>query len=244
MPNVMVTGVSRGLGLAISRHLAASGYRVIGVARTASQELAKAQAAAREDGRGAIEHIAFDLSQIDKIHDLVSDARRAYGALHGLVNNAAIGTDGLLGIMHNSQIEELIRLNVTAPIVLTKFAVRNMMADGGGRVINIGSIIGFTGYSGLSVYGATKSAIIGFTRSLSREVGKVGITVNAIAPGFMDTELTKGLDGDQRAQIARRSALRRLPEADDVARTVEFLLGEGGRNISGTTITVDAGATA
>ena len=147
--------MSRGLGLAISRQLAASGYRVIGVSRTASQDLARAQAAAREDGLGAIEHIPFDLSQIDKIHDLVSDARRAYGALHGLVNNAAIGTDGLLGIMHNSQIEELIRLNVTAPIVLTKFVVRNMMADGGGRIINIGSIIGFTGYSGLSVYGAT-----------------------------------------------------------------------------------------
>jgi 3-oxoacyl-[acyl-carrier protein] reductase len=244
MLNVMVTGASRGLGLAISQRLAAAGYRVLAVARTASPDFVDMQNNSRKDGAGAIEHIPFDLSQIDKIHDLVSGARSAFGSLHGLVNNAAIGTEGMLAIMHNTQIEALIRLNVTSPIVLTKYVVRNMMADGGGRIVNIGSIIGFTGYSGLSVYGASKSAVMGFTRSLSREVGKVGITVNAIAPGFIDTEMTKDLDDDQRKQIARRSALRRLPEPEDVARTVEFLLGDGGRNISGTTITVDAGATA
>jgi 3-oxoacyl-[acyl-carrier protein] reductase len=245
MLNVMVTGASRGLGLAIGRRLAAADYRVLAVARTLSTELKEAQKQVRESGTGALEHLPFDLSQIDQIHDLVSAARRTYGALHGLVNNAAIGTDGMLAIMHNSQIEALIRLNITSPIVLTKYVVRNMMADGdGGRIVNIGSIIGFTGYSGLSVYGASKSAIMGFTRSLAREAGKAGITVNAIAPGFMDTEMTGGMDDEQRQQIARRSALRRLAEPDDVARTVEFLLGDGGRNISGTTVTVDGGATA
>jgi 3-oxoacyl-[acyl-carrier protein] reductase len=244
MLNVMVTGASRGLGLAIGRRLAAAGYRVLAVARTLSPELKEAQAQVRKSGAGALEHLPFDLSQIDQIHDLVSAARRTYGALHGLVNNAAIGTDGMLAIMHNSQIEALIRLNVTSPIVLTKYVVRNMMADGSGRIVNIGSIIGFTGYSGLSVYGASKSAIMGFTRSLAREAGKTGITVNAIAPGFMATEMTGGMDDEQRGQIARRSALRRLAEPDDVAKTVEFLLGDGGRNISGTTVTVDAGATA
>jgi 3-oxoacyl-[acyl-carrier protein] reductase len=106
------------------------------------------------------------------------------------------------------------------------------------------SIIASTGYNGLSVYGATKAAAVGFTRSLAREVGKVGITVNAIAPGFIDTELTSDLSDEQRKRIASRSALRRLAETDDVARMVEYLLGEGGRNITGSVLTIDAGNTA
>lgn len=243
MLNVMVTGASRGIGLAISRRLAAAGYRVLAVSRRSGPALAEAQQQARK-GNTVIEHIPFDLSQIEQLHEFVRDARRAFGSLHGLVNNAAAGLNGMLAIMHNRQIEDLIRLNITSPIVLTKYVARNMMADGGGRIVNISSVIGFTGYSGLSVYGASKSAIMGFTRSLSREVGRAGITVNTIAPGFMTTEMTKELDDEQREQVARRSALRRLPEPDDVARTVEFLMGEGGRNISGATMTVDAGATA
>src|SRR2546422_5362161 len=123
--------------------------------------------------------------------------------------------------MHNSQIERLIRVNTLSPIVLTKYVVRHMLADGGGRVVNVSSIIGFTGYSGLSVYGATKASMIGFTRSLAREVGRMGVTVNSVAPGFMDTEMTQGLDGEQREQTARRSALRRLPDIDDRAGAVE-----------------------
>jgi 3-oxoacyl-[acyl-carrier protein] reductase len=119
-----------------------------------------------------------------------------------------------------------------------------MMADGGGRIINMSSIIASTGYNGLSVYGATKAAATGFTRSLAREVGKLGITVNAIAPGFVDTELTQSLGPEQKQRIAGRSALRRLPEVDDVARMVEYLLSEGGRNITGSVLTVDAGNTA
>jgi 3-oxoacyl-[acyl-carrier protein] reductase len=146
--------------------------------------------------------------------------------------------------MHNSEIEALIRLNVLSPVILTKYVVRHMMADGEGRIVNISSIIASTGYNGLSVYGATKAAATGFTRSLAREVGKLGITVNAIAPGFVDTELTQSMSDDQRQRIAGHSALRRLPEADDVARMVEYLLGEGGRNVSGSVLTVDAGSTA
>jgi 3-oxoacyl-[acyl-carrier protein] reductase len=134
---------------------------------------------------------------------------------------------------------------VLSPIILTKYVARQMMADGaGGRIINMSSIIATTGYNGLSVYGATKAAASGFTRSLAREVGKLGITVNAIAPGFVDTELTQSLSDDQRKRIAGRSALRRLPEADDVARMVEYLLGDGGRNITGSVLTIDAGNTA
>jgi 3-oxoacyl-[acyl-carrier protein] reductase len=119
-----------------------------------------------------------------------------------------------------------------------------MMADGAGRIINMSSIIATTGYNGLSVYGATKAAATGFTRSLAREVGKLGITVNAIAPGFVDTELTQDLAPEQRKRIAGRSALRRLPETEDVARMVEYLLGDGGRNITGAVMTIDAGNTA
>jgi 3-oxoacyl-[acyl-carrier protein] reductase len=116
--------------------------------------------------------------------------------------------------------------------------------DGAGRIVSMSSIIATTGYNGLSVYGATKAAATGFTRSLAREVGKLGITVNAIAPGFIATELTQGLSEEARARIAGRSALRRLPEAGDVARMVEYLLGEGGRNITGSILTIDAGNTA
>jgi 3-oxoacyl-[acyl-carrier protein] reductase len=133
---------------------------------------------------------------------------------------------------------------VLSPIILTKYVARQMMADGAGRIINISSIIATTGYNGLSVYGATKAAATGFTRSLAREVGKLGITVNAIAPGFIATELTHNLSDDGRKRIAGRSALWRLPETDDVARMVEYLLGEGGRNLTGAVFTVDAGNTA
>lgn len=170
--------------------------------------------------------------------------RDEFGPIYGLVNNAGIGTEGLLATMHNPDIEGLVRLNVLSPIILTKYIVRQMMADGEGRIVNISSIIASTGYNGLSVYGATKAALTGFTRSLAREVGRLGITVNAIAPGFIDTELTQGLSEEGRQRIASRSALRRLPEAEDVARMVEYLFGDGGRNVTGTVFTVDAGNTA
>src|SRR5208282_4430512 len=146
--------------------------------------------------------------------------------------------------MHNSEIERPIRINTLSPIVLTKYVVRYMMADGGGRVVNVASIIGFTGYSGLSVYGATKASLIGFTRSLAREVGRMGVNVNAVTPGYMETDMTQGLDNEQRQQIARRSALRRLPRVEDVANAVEFLLGDKASNITGIVLTVDAGSTA
>ena len=128
--------------------------------------------------------------------------------------------------------------------MLTKYVVRAMMAGGGGRIVNMSSIIGSTGYNGLSVYGATKASMIGFTKSLARETGKLGVTVNAIAPGFIDTEMTAGLGEEGREQVMRRSALRRLAEVDDVAAMVEFLMGDGGRNITGAVMTVDAGNTA
>jgi 3-oxoacyl-[acyl-carrier protein] reductase len=238
MRNVLVTGGSRGIGLAIAKRLAAADYDVIAVARRESEEFREVAKA------GNLHFHACDLSEIDAIPAFVKAVRDKFGAIYGLVNNAGLGTEGLLATMHNSDIEALVRLNVLSPVTLTKYVVRHMMADGEGRIVNISSIIASTGYNGLSVYAATKAAATGFTRSLAREVGKLGITVNAIAPGFIATELTQGLSDDARQRIAGRSALRRLPETDDVAQMVEYLLGEGGRNITGSVLTVDAGNTA
>jgi 3-oxoacyl-[acyl-carrier protein] reductase len=244
MHNVLVTGGSRGIGLAISQRLAAAGHHVVAVARNETDELKDAISKATADAVGQLSFRPFDLSDIDAIADFAKRLRDEIGPIYGLVNNAGIGTEGLLATMHNSQIEALVRLNVLSPIVLTKYVARQMMADGAGRIINMSSIIGATGYNGLSVYGATKAAATGFTRSLAREVGRLGITVNAIAPGFIETELTHGLAEDQRRKIAGRSALRRLAGVDDVARMVEYLLGDGGRNVTGTVFTIDAGNTA
>jgi 3-oxoacyl-[acyl-carrier protein] reductase len=240
LPSVLVTGASRGIGLAIAARLAAAGYDVVALARTQGEALTAAIAASE----GRISFTPFDLSNIDAIPDLVRDVKAATGQLWGLVNNAGMGLDGLLANTHNSQIEAVIRLNVTAPIVLTKYVVRGMLAGGGGRIVNMSSIIGSTGYNGLSVYGATKASMIGFTKSLAREMGRQGVTVNAIAPGFIDTEMTEGLGADGREQVMRRSALRRLADVDDIAAMTEFLMGDGGKNITGTVMTVDAGNTA
>jgi 3-oxoacyl-[acyl-carrier protein] reductase len=217
---------------------------VIAVARRESEALGEAKSAIAEGAKGGLHFRSFDLGDINGIPSFVRSLRDEFGAIFGLVNNAGIGTEGLLATMHDSEIEALLRLNLLSPLILTKYVVRHMMADGSGRIINMSSIIASTGYNGLSVYGATKAAVAGFTRSLAREVGKLGITVNAIAPGFVDTAMTKGLRDDQRQRIAGRSALRRLPEPDDIASMVEFLLGEGGRNITGSVLTVDAGNTA
>ncbi len=244
MLNVIVTGGSRGLGLAAARGLAAAGYRVIAVARSPSAELEDASRSALDSGRGSIEYRACDLSNLEQLGEFVRALRGDFGAPYGLVNNAGIGTAGLLGTMRDKDIERLVRLNTLSPILLTKYVVRSMMSERSGRIINIASIVASTGYSGLSVYSATKASLIGFTRSLAREVGQLGITVNAIAPGFIDTAMTDELSASQREQIARRSALKRTADAIDVARSVEFLLGESGRNITGTVLTVDAGNTA
>jgi 3-oxoacyl-[acyl-carrier protein] reductase len=244
MQNVIVTGGSRGLGLSMARTLAQAGYRVIAIARKATEELTDAGRAAVASGRGAIEFRACDLSELGGIGALVKSLRADFGPLYGLINNAGLGSGGLLSTMRDQDIQRLIQLNTLSPILLSKYVVRSMMAQRNGRVINIASIVAVTGYSGLSVYSATKASLVGFTRSLAREVGELGITVNAIAPGFIATEMTHELDEGAREKIARRSALKRMADPIDVARSVEFLLGDGGRSITGTVITVDAGNTA
>jgi 3-oxoacyl-[acyl-carrier protein] reductase len=244
MPNIVVTGGSRGLGLGIVRKLTTAGYRVIAIARRESEQLASAMREMGPSQQGSLYFRPFDLANISDIRNLVKGLRKEFGSIYGLVNNAALGTSGILATMHDAQIERLARLNVVSPLILTKYVVRSMMADGGGRIVNVASIVSFTGYSGLSVYGATKASIVGFTRSLAREVGPLGINVNAVAPGFLDTEMTQSLGERQRDQVVRRSALRRLADVDDIANAVEFLLDDKARNITGIVLTVDAGTTA
>lgn len=241
MTKVVVTGGSRGLGLAIGQRLAKAGHQVIAIARASSEPFA---AAAADASPGAMQLVPFDLSEIERIPELAKRLRTEFGVIGALVNNAGIGTSGMLATMAIKDIEAVVRLNTVSPIVLTKHIVRAMMNNGGGRIVNVASVVAFSGYSGLSVYSATKASLIGFTKSLAREVGQLGINVNAVAPGFVATEMTASLDDGHRATLSRRSALRRLPEADDVANAVEFLLDERSRNITGTVLTVDAGNTA
>lgn len=244
MRNVLVTGGSRGLGLVIARRLSHGGYRVITVARKMTSQLASAIEEAERTRSELLHFVPSDLAEIERIPEFVKALRRRFGPIYGLVNNAALGLHGSLALMPNFEIERLVQVNTLSPIVLTKYVVRGMMEKSEGRIVNIASIVGFTGYSGLSVYGATKSSLIGFTRSLAREVGRMGVNVNAVAPGFMDTDMVEDMGEPLRRRVARRSALRRLPDIDDVANAVVFLLSESARSISGTVLTVDAGSTA
>jgi len=234
---VVVTGAAKGLGLAISKQAIEAGFSVIGVGRTESVEFRSLPKSHRE-------FIEFDLCNLEKISNLVSQiVDVAAVEPYALINNAAIGLDGLLATQHNTDIRKVMTLNLHAPILLTKYLTRRMIKYRRGRVVNISSIIAQTGFSGLSVYGATKAGIEGFTRSLSRELGRVGITVNCVAPGFMETDMTSGLEDKKLDSIKRRAPLG-LPNTEHVASTVLHLLEEKSERITGAIFTVDGGSTA
>lgn len=244
MRNIIVTGGSRGLGLVIASLLASAGDRVIAVARSETEELrAAAEAAAREQ-KGALHFRGFDLADLQGIGRLVVGLRKEFGVIYGLVNNAGLGTNGVLALMRDDALERLVRLNTIVPLLLSKYVLRSMMTEKAGRIVNVASIVASSGFSGLSAYAATKASLVGFTRSLAREVGPLGITVNAVAPGFVDTDMTRELSEVDRERIKRRSALRRLAKAEDVAAAVQYLLSEQAKNVTGITLTVDAGGTA
>ena len=237
---VVVTGASRGLGLAICTELLKENYFVVAISRTMSDELSRLCEAQQQ----SIAYKPYDLADLDGIHTLCKSITDAYGRPYALVNNAAVGFDGVLATMHNSEISTLLNINVQAPILLSKYLSRSMMLNRTGRIINISSIIANTGFNGLSVYAASKAALEGFTRSLSREVGKAGITVNCVAPGYMQTEMTSSLQGDKLESVKRRSPLGRLASPSDAASAVLYLLSEQAQSMTGTVMTVDAGSTA
>jgi 3-oxoacyl-[acyl-carrier protein] reductase len=239
MRNVLVTGGSRGLGLAIATTLASHDFRVIALARSSTEPLRKAMEAYPE----RLLFRAFDLSDTAAIGGMVAGIKRDTGPIYGLVNNAGLGTGGLLSMMRDRDVESLVRLNTLAPMILTKYVLRSMMAARGGRIVSVSSIVATNGYKALSAYSATKASLEGFTRSLAREVGPLGITVNAVAPGFVNTEMTQELDEEDRNRIMGRSALRRMVGPEDVAAAVAYLMSEEARNITGITLTVDAGNT-
>ncbi|ODP99263.1 SDR family NAD(P)-dependent oxidoreductase [Salinivibrio sp. SS2] len=240
MKNVVVTGSAKGLGLEVSKQLTDCGYRVIGISRKLTKDYEKLM----EEFPNQVYFYEFDFSDISSIANIVKEITQNHGRIYGLVNNAALGNDGVLATMHESDISELIRVNLEAPILMTKYVTRSMLLNREGRVINIGSIIGSTGFNGLSVYGATKSAMNGFTKSLARELGKAQITVNTLAPGYMETNMTHGLEGDKLEKIKRRSCLGRLANVSDAASMVVYLLSDNASGVTGATFTVDAGSTA
>jgi 3-oxoacyl-[acyl-carrier protein] reductase len=178
---------------------------VIAVARRGSDDLAARMRQFEPVREGALEFRRFDLGDISAIPDFVRDLRKEFGHFYGLVNNAALGSSGVLATMPVARIEELVRVNILSPLVLTRCVVRSMLAESRGRLVNIASILGINGYPGVAAYSATKAALIGFTRALASEVGPSGITVNAVAPGFLETPMTEDF-ADLRERVARRCA--------------------------------------
>ena len=237
---VLVTGCNRGLGFAIVQSLAqAGGYSVVAAARSCTSELEKFM---EENKNVAFE--ALDLADRRALHQWSKNFVDKHGAPYALINNAAIAHDGVLGTMHESQIEEVIAVNVTATILLTKYISRSMLRNRIGRIVNVSSIIATTGFNGLSVYAASKAALNGFTKSLARELGKVNITVNSVAPGYMETNMSAGINITKLDQIRRRSALKRLAKTSEVASAVKYLLSDEAVATTGIILTVDAGNTA
>jgi 3-oxoacyl-[acyl-carrier protein] reductase len=237
---VVVTGASKGLGLAICQQAAEQGYGVIAIARQLSEPFKTLQQSFPE----LVNFHAADLADFDALSDLCKHLIKQYGRPYALVNNAAAGHDGVLATMPNSAIDHLMRLNIQAPILMSKYLVRSMLLNRKGRIVNISSIIAKTGFNGLSVYAASKAAMEGFSHSLAREVGKAGITVNCVAPGYMQTDMTSSLQGEKLESVKRRSPLGKLATVDDAAAMVMYLLSDKASAITGTVMTVDAGSTA
>jgi len=237
--NILISGGSKGLGLDICHKLLLNKTnRIIAFARNSNDDVENLM-----EQNQRFSFYEFDLSNLDNIKDFVKKVKKDFGPIECLINNAAIGSDGILATMHDNDIKNAITINSLAPIILTKYCVKNMLLLKHGKIINISSIVANTGFNGLSVYAATKSSQIGFTKSLARELGKVNINVNAILPGFMETEMTSSIKNNNLQKILRRSPMNKLPDISSISNMVEYLISENANDITGQSFVIDAGAT-
>lgn len=233
----LVTGASRGIGAAIATRLAADGARVIGTATTAEGAARIDAMLAAQGGRGAV----LDVTRQDSIDALIADIEAREGAVGILCNNAGITRDLLLLRMKPEDFAVVIETNLTSVYRLSKAVLRGMMKARSGRIVNIASVVGLTGNAGQANYAAAKAGIIGFTKSLAREIGSRNITANVVAPGFIDTDMTRALDEAQRARFIEQVPLGRFGSAQEVAAAVAFLASPQAAYITGETLHVNGG---
>ena len=238
-PVVLLSGGSRGLGLAIARSLLESSYRVATFSRRSTKELQQL----RSDHPNQLSHFAGDMADSASLSRVVTTVEKEIGPIGALINNAGMAYDGVLAGMPPEQIEQLIHVNLTGSLLLSRLVIRRMLLRNAGNIINISSIIGLRGYSGLAAYSATKAGIDGMTRALARELGSRNIRVNSIAPGYLETEMTHGLSEFQRDQVIRRTPLGRLGVPADVAGVALFLLSPASAYMTGQSLVVDGGVT-
>ncbi len=236
--HVVLSGGSKGLGLYISQQLLLAGYTVSAFSRTKTEEVAKLE----EDFAERYYFAQADSANSNEVETFFGQAIKKLGAVYGVINNSAVAVDGVFATLPEVEIEKMLSVNLGGAFCLTRLCLRDMLVSKqAGRILFISSVAAKTGLKGLAVYSATKAAVEGMTRSLAREVGSRQITVNAVAPGYMLTDISKGLSDEQREQIIRRTPLGRLTEFEDVFAVVELLLSERGKFITGQTIAVDGG---
>lgn len=238
---VIVTGGSRGLGAGLVQAFLDAGDRVATCSRTSTEQVKAWDS--DPDTADRFMFVEADLSSRDAGTAFVDDVVERWGNPDVLVNNAGVARDGILAILSDDDIDTVLDLNLKGTFHVTKLVSRRMLSAGSGRIINISSIVGRSGYRGLSIYSATKAALDGFTRALARELGSKGITVNSVAPGYLRTEMSHGLDEAQLQQIVRRTPAGRLGEPEDVARAVQFLAAPENDYITGHVMVVDGGLT-
>ena len=238
---VIVTGGSRGLGAGIVRAYLDAGDRVATCARTSTPEVE-----AWTNDPASADRFLFvpaDLSRSADADAFVSAVIDRWGQVDVLVNNAGVARDGILGMARDEDIDTVVDLNIKGTIYMTRLVSRRMLARRSGWIVNISSIVGLSGYRGLAVYSATKAALDGFTRAMARELGSRGIIVNGVAPGYLRTEMSHGLDEAQLGQIVRRTPAGRLGEPADIARCVQFLTDPANTYVTGHILVADGGLT-